>query len=145
VPQPFSGRRRERPPRMSCTAVGAQKFKLDHLKAGGTLLLLSGIITMAIYRVSPRRALRLYGDTLVQLRWTVVTVTAVLGLSFVMNLSGQTATLGLALASAGGVFAAISPLLGWIGVALTGSDTSSNRCSASCRSPRPSIPAYPRS
>ena len=107
-------------------AVGAQKFKLDHLKAGGTLLLLSGIITMAIYRVSPRRALRLFGDTLVQLRWTVVTVTAVLGLSFVMNLSGQTATLGLALASAGGVFAAISPILGWIGVALTGSDTSSN-------------------
>jgi lactate permease len=56
----------------------------------------------------------------------VVTVTAVLGLSFVMNLSGQTATLGLALASAGGVFAAISPVLGWLGVALTGSDTSSN-------------------
>ncbi|WP_029112900.1 L-lactate permease [Mycobacterium sp. URHB0044] len=107
-------------------AVGAQKFKLDHLKAAGSLLLLSGIISMAIYRISPRRALRLYGDTLVQLRWTIVTVTAVLGLSFVMNLSGQTATLGLALASAGGVFAAISPVLGWIGVALTGSDTSSN-------------------
>jgi lactate permease len=107
-------------------AVGAQKFKLEHLKAAGTLLLLSGIISMAIYRISPRRALRLYADTLVQLRWTIVTVTAVLGLSFVMNLSGQTATLGLALASAGGVFAAISPVLGWLGVALTGSDTSSN-------------------
>jgi lactate permease len=107
-------------------AVGAQKFKLEHLKAAGTLLLLSGIISMGIYRISPRRALRLYADTLVQLRWTIVTVTAVLGLSFVMNLSGQTATLGLALASAGGVFAAISPILGWLGVALTGSDTSSN-------------------
>jgi lactate permease len=106
--------------------VGAQKFKLEHLKAAGTLLLLSGIISMGIYRISPRRALRLYADTLVQLRWTIVTVTAVLGLSFVMNLSGQTATLGLALASAGGVFAAISPILGWLGVALTGSDTSSN-------------------
>jgi lactate permease len=107
-------------------AVGAQTFKLEHLKAAGTLLLLSGIISMGIYRISPRRAVRLYADTLVQLRWTIVTVTAVLGLSFVMNLSGQTATLGLALASAGGVFAAISPVLGWLGVALTGSDTSSN-------------------
>jgi lactate permease len=107
-------------------AVGAQTFKLEHLKAAGTLLLLSGVIAMGIYRISPRRALRLYADTLVQLRWTIVTVTAVLGLSFVMNLSGQTATLGLALASAGGVFAAISPVLGWLGVALTGSDTSSN-------------------
>ena len=106
--------------------VGAQNFKLEHLKAGGTLLLLSGIITTAIYRVTPRRALRLYLDTIVQLRWTILTVTAVLGLSFVMNLSGQTATLGIALASAGGIFAAISPLIGWIGVALTGSDTSSN-------------------
>lgn len=106
--------------------VGAQKFKLDHLKGAGTLLLLSGLATMAIYRVSPMRALRLYGDTLLQLRWTIVTVTAVLGLSFVMNLSGQTATLGMALASAGGIFAAISPVLGWLGVAVTGSDTSSN-------------------
>jgi lactate permease len=110
----------------SGNAVGAQTFKLEHLKAAGTLLLLSGIISMGIYRISPRRAVRLYADTLVQLRWTIVTVTAVLGLSFVMNLSGQTATLGLALASAGGVFAAISPVLGWLGVALTGSDTSSN-------------------
>jgi lactate permease len=61
-----------------------------------------------------------------QLRWTIVTVTAVLALSFVMNLSGQASTLGVALASTGGFFALLSPLLGWIGVALTGSDTSSN-------------------
>ena len=61
-----------------------------------------------------------------QLRWTIVTVTAVLGLSFVMNLSGQTSTLGTALASAGGFFVVLSPLIGWIGVAITGSDTASN-------------------
>ena len=106
--------------------VSATKFKLDHLKATGTLLLFSGLLTMVLYKVSASQGLRIYRDTLVQLRWTIVTVTAVLGLSFVMNLSGQTTTLGFALASAGGFFAILSPLIGWIGVALTGSDTSSN-------------------
>ncbi|HEX9086016.1 MAG TPA: L-lactate permease [Arthrobacter sp.] len=106
--------------------VAATKFKLDHLKATGTLLLFSGLITLALYKITASQALRIYRDTLVQLRWTIVTVTAVLGLSFVMNLSGQTTTLGVALASAGGFFAILSPLIGWIGVALTGSDTSSN-------------------
>jgi lactate permease len=106
--------------------VAATKFKLDHLKATGTLLLFSGLLTMALYKISASQGLRIYRDTLVQLRWTIVTVTAVLGLSFVMNLSGQTTTLGFALASAGGFFAILSPLIGWIGVALTGSDTSSN-------------------
>lgn len=106
--------------------MGAQTFTLDHLKATGTLLLLAGVATMAMYRVSPRRGLRIYGETLTQLRLTIVTVTAVLALSFVMNLSGQTTTLGAALASTGSAFAALSPLIGWIGVALTGSDTSSN-------------------
>ena len=106
--------------------IAATKFKLDHLKATGTLLLFSGLLTMVLYKVTASQGLRIYRDTLVQLRWTIVTVTAVLGLSFVMNLSGQTTTLGFALASAGGFFAILSPLIGWIGVALTGSDTSSN-------------------
>jgi lactate permease len=90
------------------------------------LLLLSGIITALIYKISFRNAVRIYGETIKQLRWTIVTVTAVLALAFVMNLSGQTATLGLALASTGAFFAVLSPVLGWMGVALTGSDTSSN-------------------
>jgi len=106
--------------------VAATKFKLDHLKATGTLLMFSGLLTMLLYKITASQGLRIYRDTLVQLRWTIVTVTAVLGLSFVMNLSGQTTTLGFALASAGGFFAILSPLIGWIGVALTGSDTSSN-------------------
>ncbi|MEV7574113.1 L-lactate permease [Pseudarthrobacter sp. NPDC089323] len=107
-------------------AVAATKFKLDHLKSTGTLLLFSGLLTMALYKIGAGKGLAIYKETLVQLRWTIVTVTAVLGLSFVMNLSGQTTTLGFALASAGGFFALLSPLIGWIGVALTGSDTSSN-------------------
>lgn len=106
--------------------VAAQMFKLDHLKATGTLLLLSGLITMGVYKIGFRQGVRIYQETLMQLRWTIVTVTAVLALSFVMNLSGQASTLGVALASAGGFFALLSPMIGWIGVALTGSDTSSN-------------------
>ena len=107
-------------------AVAAQNLRFDHVKATGTLLLFSGILTMLLYRIKAGAGLRIYGETLKQLRWTILTVCAVLALSFVMNLSGQTTTLGVALASAGGFFAILSPLLGWIGVALTGSDTSSN-------------------
>ena len=106
--------------------VGAQNFTLDHLRATGTLLFFSGVLTMALYRVRIRRALALYRETLVTLRWTIVTVCSVLALSFVMNLSGQTTTLGVALASTGTFFAVLSPVIGWIGVALTGSDTSAN-------------------
>jgi lactate permease len=106
--------------------LSAQTFKLDHIKATGTLLLLSGLIVMGVYRISPRETLRAYRDTLIQLRFTIVTVASVLAVAFVMNLSGQTQSLGFALASAGGLFALLSPLIGWIGVAITGSDTSSN-------------------
>ena len=107
-------------------AVSAQTLRFDHLRATGTLLMFAGILTMLLYRIRPAKGVKVYGETLKQLRWTIVTVCAVLALSFVMNLSGQTTTLGVALASAGGFFALLSPLLGWIGVALTGSDTSSN-------------------
>jgi lactate permease len=106
--------------------ASAQTFKLDHLRATGTLLLFAGIITALVYRVSPRRMLLAYREILVKLRFTIVTVLAVLALSFVMNLSGQTASLGNALAAAGSFFVVLSPVLGWVGVAITGSDTSSN-------------------
>ncbi len=106
--------------------AGAQTMHLDTLRGTGTLLLVAGLLTAALYRIVPPIAVRAYGSTLHQLRWTIVTVTAVLALSFVMNLSGQATSLGVALASAGGFFVVLSPIIGWIGVALTGSDTSSN-------------------
>jgi lactate permease len=106
--------------------VGAQIFKLDHIKATGTLLLLSGVITAMFYRVGLKRAVVAYRDTVVQLKFTIVTVMSVLALSFVMNLSGQTTSLGSGLASAGAFFVLLSPVIGWLGVAITGSDTSSN-------------------
>ena len=101
-------------------------FKLNWLAAAGTLLLISGLGTMALLRIGAGRALRAYGATLDQLKWAILTVAAVLALAFVMNTSGQTVTLGLWLAGAGGIFAFLSAFIGWMGVAVTGSDTSSN-------------------
>ena len=70
--------------------------------------------------------MRAYVNTLKQLKWAILTVVTVLALAYVMNASGQTITLGLWVAGAGSVFAFISAMIGWFGVAVTGSDTSSN-------------------
>jgi lactate permease len=104
----------------------ATVFKLNVVGTGGTLLLLSGIIVALLYRIKMRDAVAAYGATLHQLRFTIITVTAVLALAYVMNLSGQTQSLGSALAASGAFFAILSPAIGWLGVAITGSDTSSN-------------------
>src|SRR3954454_8477499 len=101
-------------------------YKADYLPAAGSLLLLAGLVTMAVLRVRPGVALRTYAATLNQLKWAILTVASVLALAYVMNLSGQTITLGQWAAGAGGIFAFLSPLIGWLGVAITGSDTSSN-------------------
>ncbi|WP_433240904.1 L-lactate permease [Streptosporangium sp. CA-135522] len=101
-------------------------FTFNLLTTPGTQMLVAGVITMIALRLSVPRALRAYGATLHQLRWAIVTVMAVLALAFVMNASGQTITLGTWMAGAGAAFALLSPILGWLGVAVTGSDTSSN-------------------
>jgi lactate permease len=101
-------------------------FSFGWLSAAGTLLIIAGIITALVLRVPPRRALAAYGRTYAELKWAILTVMAVLALAYVMNLSGQTASLGAYLAGTGAVFAFLSPLLGWIGVGVTGSDTSAN-------------------
>lgn len=102
------------------------KFTLNLLTTPGTQMLLAGVLTMVALRLSVPRAVKAYGVTLHQLRWAIVTVMTVLALAFVMNLSGQTITLGTFMAAAGGAFALLSPILGWLGVAVTGSDTSAN-------------------
>jgi lactate permease len=101
-------------------------FKFNWLAAAGTLLLIAGLLTMPVIGIGLRRALRIWIDTVVQLRGAILTVAGVLALAYVMNLSGQTITIGQWLAGAGGAFAFLSALLGWFGVAVTGSDTSSN-------------------
>jgi lactate permease len=104
----------------------AAVFNFNWLGAAGTLLLISGLLSMLVLRVSPARALRVYGKTLDQLKWATLTVASVLALAYVMNFSAQTLTLGQWIAGAGGVLAFLSSIIGWLGVAVTGSDTSSN-------------------
>ena len=101
-------------------------FKFNWASSAGTLLLVSGLLSMAALRVGLGRAARVYLATLDQLKWAILTVAAVLALAYVMNLSGETITIGQWLAGAGGAFAFLSPILGWLGVGVTGSDTSSN-------------------
>ncbi len=107
-------------------ALSSLTFNLNWLPAAGTLMLISGLITMAVIGVSPGRALRVFAQTFDQLKWAILTVASVLALAYVMNQSGQTITLGLWAAGAGAFFAFLSPMIGWLGVAVTGSDTSSN-------------------
>jgi lactate permease len=106
--------------------VTLTEFTLNLLTTPGTQMLIAGILTAIVLKLSVPRAVKAYGTTLHQLRWAIVTVMAVLALAFVMNLSGQTITLGTWMAAAGGAFALLSPILGWLGVAVTGSDTSAN-------------------
>jgi lactate permease len=101
-------------------------FNFNWLAAAGTLMVIAGLVTIPVIGISPAKAFRAYLQTYRQLFAAIVTVMAVLGLAYVMNASGQTATLGAWMAGAGSAFAILSPILGWLGVAVTGSDTSSN-------------------
>ncbi len=107
-------------------APSATTFTFAWLPSAGTLLLLSGLVTMLVLKVSPAAAVKAYAGTLDQLKWAILTVASVLALAYVMNLSGQTITIGMWIAGTGTFFAFLSPVLGWLGVAVTGSDTSSN-------------------
>ncbi len=104
----------------------ATTFTFAWLPSAGTLLLLSGLVTMLVLKVTPAAAVKAYAGTLDQLKWAILTVASVLALAYVMNLSGQTITIGMWIAGTGTFFAFLSPVLGWLGVAVTGSDTSSN-------------------
>ena len=107
-------------------ALRSLTFHFNWLPSAGTLMLISGLITMAVIGLAPARALGVARATLVQLRAAVLVVTAVLALAYVVNQSGQTLTLGLWASGAGSLFAFLAPAIGWLGVAVTGSDTSSN-------------------
>jgi lactate permease len=107
-------------------APTSELFKLNWFTAAGTALLFSGVLTAIVLRVRPSLALRVYGQTLNQIKWALLTVCSVLAVAYVMNFSGQTITLGTWAAGAGGFFAFLSPLIGWFGTAVTGSDTSTN-------------------
>ncbi|MEX1659647.1 L-lactate permease [Streptomyces pseudovenezuelae] len=106
--------------------VGGNVFTWPVVATGGTLVLFAGILTALVLGVHARVAVREWAATVHELRFAILTVTSVLALAYVMNLSGQAATIGHFVAAAGAGLAFLSPVLGWFGVAVSGSDTSAN-------------------
>ena len=109
-------------------------YNLDLIPATGTGILLSAILSMFVLGLSVREGLGVFKDTLVDLVKPMFTIACVLGFAFIANYSGISSTLALALASTGQLFPFFAPVLGWLGVFLTGSDTSSNALFASLQS-----------
>jgi lactate permease len=106
--------------------ISSTIYNFQWLSSPGTLLLICGVLVAAVYRISPAVAAREYGATAYKLRFAFLTVASVLALAYVMNQSGQTVTIGNWIAATGAFFAFLSPVLGWLGTAVTGSDTSAN-------------------
>ena len=106
--------------------ISSTIYNFQWLSSPGSLLVLCGILTAICYRMSPAVAAREYFTTAYKLRWAFLTVASVLALAYVMNQSGQTLTIGNWIAATGAFFAFLSPVLGWLGTAVTGSDTSAN-------------------
>lgn len=101
-------------------------YKWQWLSSPGTLLLLCAGVVGLVQGLRPRRIGRELVTTVTTLRFAFLTVASVLALAYVMNLSGQTQTMGYWIAGTGAAFAFLSPILGWLGTAVTGSDTSAN-------------------
>src|SRR3954465_4881843 len=104
----------------------AAPFELNWLTASGSACFLAILATALVLRVRPGRVVRTYIDTFKQLKFALLTIASMLGLAYLMNYSGMTSTLGLALAGTGKAFPFFSAFVGWLGVFLTGSDTSAN-------------------
>lgn len=101
-------------------------LKIDLVSAVGSAILVTALISMALLRMKPRDALVTFGETLKDLTRPILSIGFVLAFAFVANYSGMSSTLALMLAGTGAAFPFFSPFLGWLGVFLTGSDTSSN-------------------
>ena len=114
------------PPVVSIPKAEEAVFILNWLSATGTGLLVSGILSGLLLGLSPVALVRIFLGTLRRVRFSLLTIAAMLALGFTTRFGGLDATMGLAFASTGFLFPFFSPLLGWLGVALTGSDTSSN-------------------
>lgn len=101
-------------------------FEFSLINTTGTSILLVALITMFMLKVKVGTAIQTFGETLNEMKFAILTIALVVGFAFISNYSGMSATLALALAQTGNAFAFFSPIVGWIGVFLTGSDTSSN-------------------
>jgi L-lactate transport len=114
------------PPVVPKPSPYAASYNFNWLSASGTACLFAAILGAIVAGLKPRQFVRAVGHTAKQLALAELTLAAVLALAFLMNYSGATATLGLAFAATGALFPFFSALLGWLGVFLTGSDTSAN-------------------
>jgi lactate permease len=117
---------RRAPPVVAQTAAEAALFDLNWLTATGTACFLAALLAGLLLGVSPLRLGRLFGRTLMRLRFAIVAMACMLGLGYVTRYSGMDAVLGLAFTRTGWLFPFFGTYIGWLGVALTGSDTSSN-------------------
>ncbi|PTT93954.1 L-lactate permease, partial [Pseudomonas sp. HMWF005] len=107
------------------TAIPAV-FKLDPISATGTAIFFSALISMLVLKINFKTGLTTLKETFYELRWPILSIGMVLAFAFVTNYSGMSSTMALVLAGTGAAFPFFSPFLGWLGVFLTGSDTSSN-------------------
>jgi lactate permease len=114
------------PPVTARPSPYAAVFEFNWLSASGTACLLAIFATAIVLRVRPGQLAKAYVGTFRQLALAMVTIASMLGLAYLMNYSGMTSTLGLSLAATGGAFPFFSAVVGWLGVFLTGSDTSAN-------------------
>jgi len=101
-------------------------YALNYLSATGTGILVAALLAGLVMGYGAREMAKIYGQTLVRVRFSLITIAAMLSLGYVTKYSGTDATLGLALARTGMFYPFFGTLLGWLGVALTGSDTASN-------------------
>jgi lactate permease len=114
------------PPVTPTESAYAAVYTLNWLTASGTACFIAVLAAAAMLRVGPSRVWNIYMATFKQLKLAILTIAAMLGLAYLMNYSGMTSTLGLQLAATGPAFPFFSAVVGWIGVFLTGSDTSTN-------------------
>lgn len=103
-----------------------QIFKVNYLSAAGTAIFVTALISMPLVGIGLSRGWKIFRSTLIQLKFPIITIASVLGFAYIANSSGITITLAEALATTGFLFPFFAPLLGWLGVFITGSDTSAN-------------------
>jgi lactate permease len=114
------------PPVVAKPAAEAAVFSFNWLSASGTGIFFASIIAGLVMGFGPLQMLRQYGKTLYKVRFSLITISAMMAIGFMTRYSGLDATMGLAFARTGMFYPFFGTLLGWLGVALTGSDTSSN-------------------
>ena len=134
VPWPgLDGQIQQTPPVVPEPAPYTAAFTTNWLSAAGDAHPVADIISLIVLGRAGR-ALRIYGRSLNQLKWAILTIASILGLAYLLN--WELPTLGLAFAATGALFPFFAAFIGWLGVALTGSDTSSNALFANCRRSR---------